>query len=456
MAKISEDILHVVPREGARGTAYRYRRVVPVDCRATILTDKGEPRKNWIETWRTGTALELVRREAAILSARHDIAIAKARGQEIETIARNILAETPEDRHWLLGFMHQGEMSAKDQAVIATVEHGGKLPQGSPVLSDALKADAKKYSDGRDERPFDYAVKSFIEIVSDKPITEISRADVSDWITALRGKGQAVATVKRRLAAIRAMINRAYLDLDHSGRNPFEKQKVNGNGNGNSAAHDRLPFNREMLAKIDGYLSGDNRLGHETRNIIRLMRNTAAGPAELGGLAMADVILDGKVPYIWIRANAIRGLKTAMRDRQVPLIGVALDAAQDAVRRATARADGKSADHVALFASFKAGTRGADVISTKLNSAIRAAGVPRSPRLVAYSFRHGIKESLRSAGILNHIQDRIMGYAGEGAISDRYGSPRARLTETRDALKKALEFLGDVDSSIYSEAERVK
>ena len=47
MAKITEEILHVLKR----GRAYRYRRVVPVDCRATI------GRKNWIKTWRAGTAV---------------------------------------------------------------------------------------------------------------------------------------------------------------------------------------------------------------------------------------------------------------------------------------------------------------------------------------------------------------------------------------------------------------
>jgi len=48
-----------------------------------------------------------------------------------------------------------------------------------------------------------------------------------------------------------------------------------------------------------------------------------------------------------------------------------------------------------------------------------------------------------------------MGHAGANAISDRYGSPRARLSETHAALESAMEFLGDVDDSIYSDAERI-
>ena len=38
-----------------------------------------------------------------------------------------------------------------------------------------------------------------------------------------------------------------------------------------------------------------------------MMRNTGAGPGEIGGLAVADVSLDSEVPYIWIRKNALRG-----------------------------------------------------------------------------------------------------------------------------------------------------
>ena len=80
----------------------------------------------------------------------------------------------------------------------------------------------------------------------------------------------------------------------------------------------------------------------------------------------------------------------------------------------------------------------------KLNSAIRAAGIPKSSKLVAYSFRHTRKEAMRSAGVVDHIQRRLLGHAGHG-VADRYGSPRARLSEARNALVAALECLGDVE-----------
>ena len=86
--------------------------------------------------------------------------------------------------------------------------------------------------------------------------------------------------------------------------------------------------------------------------------------------------------------------------------------------------------------------------------AIRASGVPRSPRLTAHSFRHTVAEALRASGASFHLQRRLLGHASRDE-SDDYGAPTARLEELAGALSDALECLGDVNSSNYSEAERL-
>ena len=93
--------------------------------------------------------------------------------------------------------------------------------------------------------------------------------------------------------------------------------------------------------------------------------------------------------------------------------------------------------------------------SAKLNAMIRRAGVPKSRRLTVYSFRHTMKEAMRSAGVADHVQRRVLGHAGQG-VADRYGSPQVRLSEACDALERAMAHLGDVDSAIYSAKERMK
>lgn len=160
-----------------------------------------------------------------------------------------------------------------------------------------------------------------------------------------------------------------------------------------------------MLDKIGTYLA-TKRLGPDTANILKMMKATGAGPAEIGGLSLADVSLDSEIPHVWIRQNEIRGLKTVVRDRRIPLIADALDATKDTVKRAKVKSKRKKPEHVPLFASFGINGRGADSISAKLNKAIRTAGVPKSTRLVAYSFRHTMKEALRCAG----VSDRALNF----------------------------------------------
>jgi integrase len=135
------------------------------------------------------------------------------------------------------------------------------------------------------------------------------------------------------------------------------------------------------------------------------------------------------------------------------LIGDSLDAAKDAVKRANGRET--NPDETPVFESFGINGRGADSISAKLNKAIRKAGVPESPRLTAYSFRHTMKEALRSAGVPDHVQRRLLGHAGQG-VADRYGSRHARLAEAKSAIAEAMKHLGDVDDAIYSARERLK
>ena len=81
-------------------------------------------------------------------------------------------------------------------------------------------------------------------------------------------------------------------------------------------------------------------------------------------------------------------------------------------------------------------------------------GIPRSPRLTAYSFRHGLVEALRVAGVQDDLRRRLLGHAARD-IHGRYGATRPQLVEARDAMLAALEHLGDIDPSVYSEAERL-
>ena len=453
-------------------SSYRYRRRVPPDVRKQI------GKTSWVLTWRKRVPLSRIEHEAKTLAETHDRLIDRVRAgdlidpdriAEIEHEAQQDLARGRLDLHRLLGQQAEAIDALGPtpgdkiqgpyvdiEAYQKTIATGGVYRPDSLPLSIIYDQDKERYGGNRDETPVRVAIESFIAFAGDLDIREISRAKVEDWLRHL-GVKQKPATVNRRLKAIRAVVQRAYLRLELDQRNPFREHKIEG---GAGTATDRLPLNREMVAKVDAYLAKSKRLGHETINLIHMIKGTGAGPGEIGGLALSDVVLDHAVPHVRIRPNAIRGLQvkssgqaSSSRERHIPLIGETLEAAKDAYQKALVRSKGQSPDEAQVFASYSR-EHGANPISAKLLKCIRAAGVPKSTRLVVYSYRHTLEEALRSAHTPEHIQKRILGHA-DSTTTDRYGSPMGRLAETRDALVKAMEHFGDVEESIYRSDERV-
>ncbi len=427
-----------------RGGSWMYRRRPPPDVRKSL------GKTNWLKTWRPGTPLATVEREARQLAARHDQAIAEARGQSVaatiaqaEAKAGAILAtDSRADIHELIGFiLSQAPLSEGEQALVNALEHGGTYrPPGLP-LTAALEQDRERHSGDTDPRAFKYAVASFVEVIGDLDVAKITRGNVSDWLAAIR-HSSSPATVKRRYGTLKAMVGRALLDLGSDKRNPFDGFKVT-EGDGTTK---RVPFSRAMLELIDAYLDS-GRVGFEVVALIRIMRATGGTIGEIGGLAVGDVILDDATPHLLIRPNRLRRLKTAARTRPVPLIGQALETATVAVEAAKGRDKGQ------LFRGFHL-ERGADLLSAKVVKAIRASGVPKSPRLTAHSFRHTVAEALRTSGTSFHLQRRLLGHAARDE-SDIYGADQARLEELAGALSDALECLGVVSPNIYSDSERL-
>ncbi len=443
-----------------RGKAFMYRRTVPPQVRGKI------GKADWVHTWPAGTAIATVEREAFRLSHEYDGLIAAAKGNvrqreiaDAEAAAREWLAGDPDDLAHFLTLLTEakemGTLSRADQTMRQAVMGGGVHPGDSPLLSLALQQDIERYGGERDNYPVESTVESFVALIGDKPITTISRADALAWIATLRnpdGTPYAPATIRKRVGNMRGLLNRAFLDLEYQGLNPFAKHRLKGNG----SVTDRLPFNVAGLAAIDAHLAKSKRLKAETRQVLQIMRNTGASPKEIGGLVIADVSLGGPIPYMWVRVNSQRGIKAASRDRQIPLVGVAFEAMTEAMSHAKARTTGESPDTAKLFEGF-GGKGGADakLISKNINKAVHAAGIPTGGRLSAYSYRHTFAESLRSADIPSHTTDRLMGHTIPG-IAGRYGTSRALLTEAKSAIEKALDHLGRVDESIYSERERMK
>ena len=304
-------------------------------------------------------------------------------------------------------------------------------------ISEAYAYDLKTHGGDRFEKVFKIAVDTVIDHLGDVNILTMTPKDVQIWIGKCAAAGNKPSTTRRRINSLRAIINRYFRDHEIEKRNPFSNPGIKDGG---GSAGDRLPFNKDHLKLIDRYFDKAPRLTDEIRHIMALMKLTGARPLEIGGLDASDLILDHDIPHLWIRNNPHRRIKTKGSQRRIPLIGDALIAAQ---------AEFEAKPKGPLFTKS---CHDSSCLSHRMNKMIRKAGVPKSRRLVAYSFRHTLEEAMRAAGVKEHTQKRILGHT-DTSMTGRYGAPAGMLEELQSALLNAQPLLGKVDVSIYSEFE---
>ena len=72
----------------------------------------------------------------------------------------------------------------------------------------------------------------------------------------------------------------------------------------------------------DGQLAD---LNDEARDVVYVVMETGARPSEIINLSKGRIVLDAPIPFIRIKAED-RLLKTEHSERDVPLVGMALDA----------------------------------------------------------------------------------------------------------------------------------
>jgi len=270
------------------------------------------------------------------------------------------------------------------------------------------------------------AYEQLLMFMGDPPLAEINRLTVRRWLEWLEAeRRQAAPTIRRRLCSTRAIFNYAVDTLDLPFRNPCARQKVEG-----GPPIKRLPFHQTHLALMDRWIESKPADNH-TALILRLLKGTSCRPLEIGGLASGDVSLDDVEPCIYVRSNERRRIKTLSSERMIPLVGDALTAAQIAFENERGGW---------LFAENCSQT---ELLSLRLNKAIRAAGIPKTPSLTAYSFRHTFVEAMRRADVRPEIQRVLVGHQRQ-AMTERYGASRYDYSDLRTGIEQAHQRLGDV------------
>jgi len=161
-----------------------------------------------------------------------------------------------------------------------------------------------------------------------------------------------------------------------------------------------------------GVLDGIN---EQAKIIAYALIETGCRPSEIANLdPKKDICLDHAVPHICIRPHDNMEKKTAASIREIPLVGVSLEAMKRAPKGFPHYYDRN------------------DLLSQSLNKAFRNRGLMPTKEHVIYSFRHSFEKRMQEAGLDYGLRCLLMGHSTDRPAYGDGGSLEYR----RDELLK--------------------
>ena len=325
------------------------------------------------------------------------------------------------ERHWeslRLELFHSRELG------LSLITHVQAEQVGASVsLGDALKTYLKLKGHGRGKTFFQGAQRS-IEYLKDacanKLINDMHPSDASLFRDHLFERGMSSASVKRVFASVKSIINLAIREHGLLCSNVFAGAFIPDD----AASAKRLPIPNEVIRSIQEECLTIN---DENRWLVALISDTGMRLSEAAGFHLSDFYLDEDIPYIDLKPQPWRSLKTKGSKRQIPLIGSSLWAAK------------KIAGANSTFA-FPRYIKGDEVNANSASAAINKWLKPRvTEGCVIHSFRHSLRDRLRSVECPSDVVDAIGGWATSG-IGQKYGSGYSLAIKNK--WMKRMEFRG--------------
>ncbi|MBK4216630.1 integrase family protein [Paracoccus caeni] len=256
-----------------------------------------------------------------------------------------------------------------------------------------------------------------------------TKAHARIWRDGRRSKVSALS-VERENNVIKSMFSVYFSENDFHLDNPFSGLKMPEKAIGSAAISKRSPLSIQEIQMVREQLVQSSR-EPEITQIWDVLTMTGGRMAEIQGLRMQDVHLDGPIPHIRITPSDKRGVKTAESIRWVPLYGIALTAAQAAAKR------NASSD----FLFGKQGHSSAGNVSAKIMKQFRKQIT--DPEKVTYSLRHSLIDEFRAHGVATEIAYPFSGHTSGDIAEKVYGSRERQLNRTNDVVKPILETYSD-------------
>ena len=279
----------------------------------------------------------------------------------------------------------------------------------SMTLSEALELYLRLKGSNKDKvfhRGAERNIQSVIDVLGDRPVDEYVSSDAASFRDYLLKKGLTTNSVKRNFSTIRSIINLCIQEHGLDCKNALYRVYLPDLDD--SKKYKPIPIENIRLIQQDCREEDD-----EATWLVALISDTGMKLSEAAGLHINDIILAEDIPYINLKPHTRRSLKTKGSQRQIPLVGASLWAAQ----RIKA-----NPNHTFAFPRYNTTS------STNANSASAAINKWLKPRVlegcVIHSFRHSLRDRLRAVQCPSDMIDQIGGWSTAGveqAYGERYG-----------------------------------
>jgi integrase len=240
------------------------------------------------------------------------------------------------------------------------------------------------------------AVNNFIALFGDIPMDQITRKHGQElhkwWGDRLKPKdgkkGLNPNSANRDIGNMRSLFE-AYWKYEGSENreNPFNSLRFKG-----VTYKDVPPFDADwMKTKIlrPGVFDDIN---IDAKLIVYAMIETGCRPSEIANLRSENIVLDHDVPHLRIRQRDDRKLKSNSSIRDIPLLGVSLEALKHAPN------------------GFERYRDKGDNLSALLVKAFRTRGLFPTPDHRIYSIRHTFEKRMLEAGLDYGLRCTLMGH----------------------------------------------
>ena len=240
------------------------------------------------------------------------------------------------------------------------------------------------------------AIANFVRLNGDMDMTEIGRDHARKvykfWADRVQpkdgGKPMSGNSANRDLGNLRKLYRRYFEHIGEESReNPFRNLRFSSH-----KLTKIMPFSDQWVRErilAPGVFNGLNR---EASLLCYTLIETGCRPSELANLLPENIRLDADIPHIRIRSTHARQLKSKDSERDIPLVGIALEAMKQTP-------DG--------FPRFK--DRGY-LLSSSLTKAFKVRGLLPSTQHRIYSFRHSFEKRMLEAGIDYGLRCTLMGH----------------------------------------------